>query len=302
MDTVRPPSSSSSSSDSSGSSKPDAHAALDPRASPSIAPEALYRVLGGPHGPLIVDVRKAAAFDADTAMLPGALRVAPDALASWSAPADATPIVVYCVHGHEVSQGAARTLASRGYHSLYLEGGIASWREIGFPVLAKSARFGIPNERATRWVTRERPKVDRIACPWLVRRFIDPRAEYIYVPAAEVFAEAERRNAIAYDIPGAPLEHDGERCSFDAFIEAFGLRDPALDDLALIVRGADTGRPSLAPEAHGLLAISLGLSHNFSDDHAMLAQGMVLYDALYAWCRHARDERHDWKPQPVMTA
>ena len=259
-------------------------------------------MLGGPHCPLIVDVRKAAAFDADTTMLPGAMRVAPDAVAAWMAPTHARPIVVYCVHGHEVSQGAARALAMRGYRVRYLEGGITLWRDIGFPAIGKASRFGVPGERPTRWITRERPKIDRIACPWLVRRFVDPRAEFLYVPASQVFAEAERRNAIAYDIPGAPLEHDGERCSFDAFISAFGLRDPALDDLALIVRGADTGRPDLAPQAHGLLAVSLGLSHNFTDDHAMFEQGIVLYDALYAWCRHARDEHHNWKPQPVLTA
>ena len=169
--------------------------------------------------------------------------------------------------------------------------------------MQKSERFGIPSAaRATRWITRERPKIDRIACPWLIRRFIDPRAEFLYVPTSTVLAEATRTNAIAYDIPGAPLEHDGERCSFDAFISAFGLEDPALDDLATIVRAADTGRPELAPQAHGLLAISLGLSHNFADDHAMLEHGFVLYDALYAWCRHARDERHNWTPQPVASA
>nr|AUN37339.1 superoxide dismutase SodM-like protein ChrF [uncultured bacterium] len=270
---------------------------------PSIAPDALYRVLGGPHCPLIVDVRKAAAFDPDDAMLPGALRVTPDAIGAWMAPTHAKPVVVYCVHGHEVSQGAAQKLAARGYRARYLEGGIALWREIGLPTMLKSARFGVPSSsRATRWITRERPKIDRIACPWLVRRFIDPRAEFVYVPTSAVFAEAERRGAIAYDIPGAPLEHDGDRCSFDAFIGTFGLKDAALDDLAAIVRGADTGKPGLTQQSHGLLAVSLGLSHNFSDDHAMLEHGLVLYDALYAWCRHARDEQHNWKPQPVAAA
>ena len=147
-----------------------------------------------------------------------------------------------------------------------------------------------------KWVTRERPKIDRIACPWLIRRFIDPRAEFLYVPASQVLAVAKSENATAYDIPGAPLEHDGESCSFDAFVKAVDLHDPALDDLATIVRGADTGRPSLAPQSPGLLAISLGLSHNFPNDHALLEHGIVLYDALYAWCRHVRDERHSWVP------
>jgi hypothetical protein len=201
-----------------------------------------------------------------------------------------------------VSQNAAAALRARGYHATHLEGGIALWRELGLPLLRKVARFGIPGDAPSRWVTRERPKIDRIACPWLVRRFIDPTALFDYVPTADVFASAERTGSVAYDIPGAPLEHDGDRCSFDAFVAAFDLHDPALRDLAAIVRGADTGKPHLTPQSAGLLAISLGLSHNFSDDHRMLEQGMVLYDALYAWCRHTRDERHNWMPATTANA
>jgi hypothetical protein len=152
------------------------------------------------------------------------------------------------------------------------------------------------NVRPTRWVTRERPKIDRIACPWVVRRFIDHEAEIIYVPAAEVFSVAEARAALAFDIPGAPITHEGDLCSFDTLIARFGLQDPALEVLALIVRGADTDRHALAPEAAGLHAISLGLSRNYSNDLAMLEQGMIIYDALYAWAAGARGERHDWKP------
>ena len=136
-----------------------------------------------------------------------------------------------------------------------------------------------------KWVTRERPKTDRIACPWLIRRFIDPLATFDYVPTARVFEEAKARQAVPYDIANAPVTHRGERCSFDAFVEKFHLRDAALDKLATIVRGADTSRPDLAPQAPGLLAISQGLSINFPDDHQMLEHGMVMYDALYAWCR-----------------
>jgi rhodanese-related sulfurtransferase len=266
----------------------------------AIAPNDLYRLLGGPGCPLILDVRKAPAFDEDSSLLSGALRVAPDAIAGWPAPTHARSLVVYCVHGLEVSQKAAAALAGRGFHANYLEGGIALWREMGMPLLRKSPRFRVPREQPTRWVTRERPKIDRIACPWLIRRFIDPRAEFLYVPKSLVFSVAESEDAIAYDIPGAPLEHDGESCSFDAFIKAFDLHDPALDDLAVIVRGADTGRPQLAAQAPGLLAISLGLSQNFPDDHAMLEHGMVVYDALYAWCRHMRDERHSRVPAAMM--
>jgi hypothetical protein len=138
----------------------------------------------------------------------------------------------------------------------------------------------------TKWVTRERPKIDRIACPWLIRRFIEPEAEFLYVPTERVFAVAGETGAIPYDIPGAePFAHDGELCSFDAFIRHYALNDPALHRLALIVRGADTGKPELTPQSAGLLAISQGLSANFRDDHAMLDEGMVMYDALYAWSR-----------------
>jgi hypothetical protein len=147
------------------------------------------------------------------------------------------------------------------------------------------------------WVTRERPKIDRIACPWLIRRRIDPAAQFLYVPTDRVLAVAAETGAIPYDIPGAePFSHDGELCSFDAFVKIFGLADPALDRLACIVRGADTGRPELTPQSGGLLAISLGLSAIFPDDQAMLAHGMTIYDALYAWCGGLDDETHSWKP------
>jgi hypothetical protein len=138
-----------------------------------------------------------------------------------------------------------------------------------------------------KWVTRERPKIDRIACPWLVTRFIDPEAEFLYVPTAEVLNVAKETGAIPYDVPNVELTHDGEQCSFDAFLKKYDLTDQALLDLAVIVRGADTDRLDLAPQCAGLLAVSLGLSRQFQDDHECLAHGMVIYDALYAWCRHA---------------
>jgi hypothetical protein len=148
-----------------------------------------------------------------------------------------------------------------------------------------------------KWVTREHPKIDRIACPWLIRRFIETDAEFLYVPTEQVFDVARATGAVPYDIPGAePFSHDGELCSFDTFIRHYGLNDPGLRQMAVIVRGADTARPDLAPQAAGLLAISLGLSANYPDDHAMLEQGMVVYDALYAWCRNLQHETHNWTP------
>ena len=136
-----------------------------------------------------------------------------------------------------------------------------------------------------KWITRERPKIDRVACPWLIARFVDPEAEFLYVPRDEVPRIAAETGAIPYDVPGVELTHVGDLCSFDAIVARYGLTDPALRQLAVIVRAADTDRLDLAPQAAGLLAVSLGLSANFADDHAMLAQGMVVYDALYSWCR-----------------
>ena len=144
----------------------------------------------------------------------------------------------------------------------------------------------------SKWVTRERPKIDRIVCPWLIRRFIDPRAQFLYVPSAEVRAVAKAEQAIPYDVPEVQFSHRGELCSFDAFLADFGLDDPALAELALIVRGADTGKLELTPQSPGLLAVSLGLSLNYPDDHAMLEHGMVIYDAFYAWIRSARAQPH----------
>jgi len=157
----------------------------------------------------------------------------------------------------------------------------------------------IAGERPSTWVTRERPKIDRIACPWAILRFIDANARILYAPTAEVFDVGAREHAVAFDIPGAPISHDGELCSFDTLLRAFSLDDLALHRLALIVRGADTDRHEIAPEAAGLHAISLGLSRNFSDDHALLAQGLVLYDALYAWAAHTDAEHHTWRPSAI---
>jgi hypothetical protein len=148
-----------------------------------------------------------------------------------------------------------------------------------------------------KWITRERPKIDRIACPWLIARFIDSQAQFLYVPTSEIILRvAEETGAIPYDIPGVVLSHVGELCSFDAFLKKYDLGEPALQQLAVIVRGADTSRLDLTPESAGLYALSLGLSKTFADDHEMLRHGMVMYDALYAWCKHCQAESHNWPP------
>jgi rhodanese-related sulfurtransferase len=256
-----------------------------------ISPADLRAAIASARAGLVIDVRREPAFRAAPAMIPGALRRDPEAIAGWAPelPA-ASGVTVYCVHGHEVSQNAAAELRRLGRRARFLEGGFAGWTEAGGPVQRK------PVGGPTRWVTRERPKIDRIACPWLIQRFIDPGAGFLYVPPGEVLAAAEREDAIPYDVPDVEFSHDGERCSFDAFLKAYRLEDPALARLAVIVRGADTARLDLAPQAAGLAAISLGLARRFADDHEMLRHGMVVYDALYLWCKEGQDEVHTWNP------
>jgi rhodanese-related sulfurtransferase len=261
----------------------------------AITPHELKRRLAAFPPPALLDVRRQTAFEKDPEVIPGAVRRRPGDVDIW---ADAIEpwrsVVVYCVRGHEVSQDAAAALRARGLDARYLTGGIEQWRVDGLAALP----FAAP----TRWVTRERPKIDRIACPWLIRRFIDPSAEFFYVPNAEVRNFAEVRDATAYDIPDVPYSHAGPNCSFDAFIRMHKLDDPALSKLATIVRGADTSVPHLAAEAPGLLAMSLGLSALFTDDHAMLKWGLLVYDALYAWCRDAQAEMHGWQPEKLRVA
>jgi rhodanese-related sulfurtransferase len=242
---------------------------------------------------LVIDVRRNPAFLDSQEMIAGALRRDPETVGEWAAalPA-ASPVVVYCVHGHEVSQNVAKALSGRGLRASYLEGGIEDWKA------KREVLDRKPKAASTRWVTRERPKIDRIACPWLISRFVDRGAEFLYVPTKEVASTAKARDAVPYDVPDVHFTHEGELCSFDAFVKHFGLgADPALARLAGIVRGADTGKLDLAPQAPGLVAASLGLSRIFEDDHEMLKHGMVLYDALYAWSKDGQDEVHTWKPE-----
>jgi rhodanese-related sulfurtransferase len=249
--------------------------------------------LSGPNAPIVIDARRQAAFMSSTDMLTGALRRDPEQVGAWSRTLpSAGSVVVYCAHGHEVSQKTAAALTAAGVKARYLEGGLEEgWKTLGASLDRK------PADGSTRWVTRERPKIDRIACPWLIARFVDPQAEFLYVPAREVLAAAKDKQAVPYDVADVHFTHNGDQCSFDAFLKHYRLTDPALLELAAIVRGADTGRLDLAPQAPGLAAISLGLSRNFKDDHEMLRHGMVMYDALYTWCKEGKDEVHTWNPQ-----
>jgi rhodanese-related sulfurtransferase len=244
----------------------------------------------------LLDVRALPAFQADSRMLAGATWRDPATVADWRKYMPVhRDIVVYCVRGHEISKNTCAALREIGLRVYSLEGGAESWKSAGLPTIEKHAELRIPAgvNAPTKWVTRERPKIDRIACPWLIRRFIDPTAEFIYVPAKDVLSAAETQNAIAYDVPNVQFTHRGDGCSFDALMADFKLNDPVLTDLAMIVRGADTGQANLTPQSAGLLAISLGLSELYRNDHDMLAHGMVVYDALYAWLKSARAEIHN---------
>jgi rhodanese-related sulfurtransferase len=265
----------------------------------SIEPRSLFNELGTSAAPYVLDVRRTPAFDADAFMIAGALRPEGDPAAFASRLPDDRLLVAYCVHGHEVSRQAAADLARAGRRSAWLEGGIEAWRAAGLPTMRRRADWRVPG--GSRWITRERPKIDRIACPWLIRRFIDPLAVFDYVPTPRVMSQAAATGAVPYDIPGAVVSHRGDSCSFDALLEDFELREPALGRLATIVRGADTDRLDLAPQSAGLLAASLGLSQRYSRDQEMLEHAMPLYDGLYAWCRQevqGTSERHAWNPGP----
>jgi rhodanese-related sulfurtransferase len=264
------------------------------RSKNSISPEALYARLGSEAAPIIVDVRRDADFSGADRLVADAVHCSPDNLEEWRTTLPSgREVVTYCVHGHQVSQRVTAALRLMGVEANFLEGGIADWTERGLPT-----RRNI-GATPSKWVTREHPKIDRIACPWLIRRFIDPNAEFIYVPKDQVLAVAERTGGIPYDIDGVEFTHEGERCSFDTILRIYEIKDPALDRLATIVRGADTSRHDLSPQCGGLFAISLGLSANFPNDHEMLKHGMVIYDALYTWCRSLQAETHNWPARAV---
>jgi rhodanese-related sulfurtransferase len=253
--------------------------------------------------PLVIDVRRGAVFAEADSVIAGCLRRDSDAVGSWSADLPTNrDVVVYCVHGHEVSQSTAAALRASGRHARHLTGGFDAWREAGAPLVSRHEH--LTSDRPSLWVTRERPKIDRVACPWLIRRFVDPMARFLYTPTENVFAMAKQTGAIPYDIPGGePFTHDGPLCSFDTIMRHFAVRDTALDYLAQIVRGADTARLDLTPQSAGLLAITFGLSANSGeDDHAMLDASMMLYDSLYTWSRTQRTETHNWNPAPVGAA
>jgi rhodanese-related sulfurtransferase len=260
----------------------------------TISTDKLARLMGTPHCPALVDVRTDEDYKAHPRLIPSSMRRPPTDPSAWASEFVGHSAIVICQKGAKLSEGAAAWLRHAGVPADSLEDGFEGWRNAGLPLVTAAKMPPLDSQGRTVWVTRSRPKVDRIACPWLIRRFVDPRAVFLFVAPAEVEGVAERFAATPFDIEGAFWSHRGETCTFDVMVEEFGLVTEPLLRLAAIVRGADTGRMDAAPQAAGLLAASLGLSRMYSDDLAQLEAGMTLYDAFYRWCRDATDETHTW--------
>ena len=262
----------------------------------SFSPEKLSRLIGRSDCPVLIDVCTQADFALDPRLVPGSIRRSHEDVAMWGPAHAGQDVIVICQKGLKLSEGVAGWLRHFGARARNLEGGAMGWARAGLPMVATAK---VPDRRAdgsTLWVTRSRAKIDSIACPWLIRRFVDPSAVFLFVSPPEVRGVAERFDATSFDVEGEDQfwSHRGELCSFDVMVAEFGLGSNALHRLATIVRGADTARLDLAPEAAGLLAVSLGLSRMFSDDLRQLEAGMLVYDALYRWCSNATDEPHNW--------
>ena len=255
----------------------------------AISPDKLLRLIGTSSCPQIIDL-----FDRPQ-LIPSSVCVSGDRIRSATGRFTNRPSVVVCNAGHERSQGIAAWLRHSGGEAEILEGGFSAWQAAGFPVVDPAKLPQRDSEGRTFWVTRSRPKVDRVACPWLIRRFVDPQAVFLFVAPSEVEKVAEQFGGAPFDVEGVFWSHRADHCTFDTMVEELGLgKFEALKRLSLIVRGADTARPELAPQCAGLVAASLGLSRMYSDDLEQLEAGMILYDAFYRWCRDAVDETHDW--------
>jgi rhodanese-related sulfurtransferase len=262
----------------------------------------LLRLVGLPGAPAIIDVRTPEDHAADPRLLPGSVRRDHRGVGVWAGDFTSPAAVAVCRRGLKLSQGVAAWLRHAGVAAEVLEGGFEAWAAAGAPLLRPDHLPARDGAGRTLWVTRARPKVDRIACPWLIRRFVDPAAIFLFVAPSEVQSVAERFGATPFDIEGVFWSHRGGLCTFDVMLAEFGLETEALLQLAIIVRGADTARLELAPQAAGLLAASLGLSRMYRDDLAQLEAGMGLYDAFYRWCRDATAETHNWPAPPTKAA
>ncbi len=267
----------------------------------SISVDKLSRLVGTPRAPVVIDVRTDGQFSADRRLIPGSIRKPAAVVSGWPAATPGRSFVVVCGDGTELSPGTAALLRTSGRPAEALDGGLGAWAAAGQPFV-KDARLPRRDaqDRAV-WVTRERPKIDRIACPWLIRRFVDPWAVFLFVAPRQIASVAERCEATPFDVEDVFWSHRAELCTFHVMLAEFGLGTEPLQHLARIVRGADTARPDLAPEPSGLLAASLGLSRMFTDDLEQLEAGLLVNDALYRWTRDARAETHDWFPTSRKT-
>ena len=264
-------------------------------ASPTeITTQQLSRLIGTPDCPVIIDVRIDEDFDADPFMIPTAKRRAHASAQTLAPSLLGQRIVVICHKGLKLSQGTAAILRANGVQTETLLGGQVAWRDANLPLIDPAKITTINDQGQSVWVTRHRPKIDRIACPWFIRRFVDPSAQFLFVEPSQVQNVAEKFNATPFDIEDTFWSHRGDLCTFDVLLAEFGLQTDALARLATIIRGADTNRHDLAPEAAGLMAASLGLSRMYRDDLEQLDAGMALYDAFYRWARDATSEGHDW--------
>ena len=260
----------------------------------TISVEKLARLIGVPQCPVLIDVRVDEDFTADPRLIPGSIRKPHTAISDWHSGVAGRPVIVVCQRGAKLSHGTAAWLRHLGGEAGILEGGFEAWLSTGLPLIPEAKLPSRDGQGRTVWVTRHRPKIDRVACPWLIRRFIDPDAVFLFVAPSEVKAVADRFNAAPFDIEDTFWSHRGERCTFDVMVEEFGLTTEPLLLLADIVRAADTATLEKNAQAAGLLAISLGLSRLYADDLDQLAAALTVYDALYRWCRDARDETHNW--------
>jgi len=258
-----------------------------------ISPDKLNRILATPNAPTVIDVRAEEDFALDPRLVPGSIRHGHADVGKWAKTIRA-PAVIVCQRGRKLSHGVAAYLRHEGVDSEVLEGGFEAWINSGGIAVPSDRLPPRDGEGRTVWVTRSRPKIDRIACPWLIRRFVDPSAVFLFVPATDVALVADHFGATPFDVESVFWSHRGDLCTFDVMVEEFGLASEPMNRLATIVRGADTDRPDLAPEVAGLLAASLGLSRMFNDDLEQLDAGMLLYDAFFRWCRDATGEIHNW--------
>jgi rhodanese-related sulfurtransferase len=265
----------------------------------AISTDKLSRLIGTANAPALIDVRSDEDFAADPRLIPGAARRSHEDVRDWASSLLGRAVVVICRKGQKLSEGTAAWLRHAHVAAEILEGGQVAWNEANLPTVPADKIPKRDGRGRTVWVTRSRPKIDRIACPWLIRRFVDPGAVFLFVASAEVPGVADRFEAVPFDIEHVFWSHRGELCTFDVMVKELGLSTPPLERLATMVRAADTARLDLSAEAPGLLAASLGLSRMYDDDLEQLNAGLLLYDAFYRWCRDATRETHNWPTSKV---